>query len=96
MKTYIIKEPDRFEMEWEINESIRYKFEKQLQVRREIDHLCNELKVDLQEIHPWQLRLSQDGISIDIFPHKRQYHIVGTDSRRIYNNITGFMYRNFR
>jgi hypothetical protein len=96
MKTYEYKEQETYEHSYNMKEkSIREKFEEQLKVRKEIEYLCNELKVDIYEINPWQLRLSQNWKSIDIFPHKNMYHVVGTIYRGKYNNITGFMYRHF-
>jgi hypothetical protein len=97
MKTYEYKEPEKQEHSYNMKEkSIRKKFEEQLKIRKEIEGLCNELKVDFYEIKPWHLRLSQNGKVIDIFPAQNKYQFLNSFRVGHYRSITGFMYEHFK
>lgn len=60
-----------------------------------IQSICQEYSIDYKEIAPHHIRLSSNGIRIDIFPQHSRYHILNTQKRGSYRDIAEFLFTQF-
>ncbi len=60
-----------------------------------INKFAKDYGLKCKMIQNWQIRISDDKTTMDLFPQAKRYHNLTKDKRGDYHNLNGFLYSIF-